>query len=583
MEDVERLREVLASTKQLAASQAQRLREQDLVLRGIRALSADDEPAILIGRMFDLLGEALAFDQGFVLGPGEAGFICIASTETDALGSIWPPGEFFTRVAAGRGALTFDNARVPEWAACPNCAPGGGSGIYLPIVAPKGQGLLILCAREQGVYSSRDLTLVSGLGLLVSQTLAAGQTRRLAEAAQRLEIEREAAVRANEVKSNFFANMSHEIRTPLNGVLTVAELLARTRLDDNQREMTDLIVESSQMLARLLNDVLDFSKIESGHLDLERAPFALPDAVNGVCELFAAKAGEKGLGFELHIGPRAEGWFEGDRHRVRQVLANLLSNAVKFTDSGGVEVRVDVLDDGPEPTVVVRVRDSGCGFSQATADRLFDRFEQADGSITRKFGGSGLGLAISRSLARLMAGDIVCSSAPGQGAVFEFRFRARRSTRVFDEPADLCPESTPQPTGARILVAEDNPNNRRIVAMVLELAAADVVFAENGAEAVDRFQQERFDVILMDLQMPVLDGLSATRQIRALEADRGLTPTPIVALSANAMAHHIEEALDAGADAHVAKPISPSALLTLLAEIDAHGRDGLIGEQIAAA
>lgn len=563
-QEIEQLREALGSARRVLAAESQRLREHALVLNGIRALSVDDEPDVLLARTFELLSSALPFDEAYVLEPSDALFTCVASTCRDARGATWPMGAFFRRVAAGGAAVVPDNSRVPEWMSGRSVTPGSGSAIYAPIAATQGRGLLILCARGHGVYSSSDLALVLKLGLLVSQTLAAGQRRRLAEAIQRSEIERNAAVEANETKSKFLANMSHEIRTPLNGVVTVADLLSRTDLQPRQREMVSLILESGRSLERLLSDILDISKIEAGKLTLEVQPFNLTDSLTSIFDLFAAEADAKGLRFEARHIERARAWFEGDSGRVRQVVTNLLSNAVKFTETGGISVRVEVETRGDRSGVKILVLDTGRGLSPEAAGRLFGRFEQADSSITRQFGGTGLGLAISRSLARQMGGDLTCRSSLGEGSEFEFRFEAATVEVVSETAEDGV---IAEPWVGRILVAEDNANNRKIVGMILELIGAEVTYAEDGQQACDAFACERFDLILMDLQMPVLDGLSATRKIRDLERCRGDASIPIIVLSANAMTHQVAESLQAGADAHMPKPIDAAALLAKIYEL----------------
>ncbi len=557
--DKEQLREALASAKQIEASLRERLREQDLVLSGLEALQGEEDPAELQARVFDLLSRSVAFNLALVIEPEGEDFVCTAATDSAAVGARWPGGGFFSRVAHGRAAVVPDNRRVPEWGQCEGLSPLPGAGIYAPILAASGPGLLVLCCHQPGAYSARDGALVSRLSLLVSQTLAAAQRRRLSEAARSADVARQAAVAASEAKSRFLANMSHEIRTPLNGVTAVADMLAMTELAPRQQEMAQLIAQSGRMLERLLNDVLDFAKIEAGQLDVERKPFDLEPALHAMIDLFAAKADAKGLAFHAHIAPGAAGLFEGDSLRVRQVLGNLLSNAVKFTEAGEVVLEV-CAEDGPEDSLItLRVTDTGCGFTAERGARLFDRFEQGDDSITRQFGGTGLGLAISRSLAEMMGGAITWRSTPGQGSTFEATFRARR---VRDSgPATTDADAPAHPQDLRVLVAEDNPNNRRIVAMVLDLVQAQATYAENGQEALDAFAPGRFDIILMDLQMPVLDGLSATRRIRELERAAIAPPVPIIALSANAMTHHVTEALAAGATAHVAKPILPARLI----------------------
>ncbi|MFN3573232.1 MAG: ATP-binding protein [Phenylobacterium sp.] len=557
--DKEQLREALASAKQIEAALAERIREQDLILNGLEALQGEEEPAALLQRAFDTLGRSIAFNLALILEPEGESFVCTAATDPAAVGARWPAGGFFSRVANGRAAVVPDNRRPPEWSQCEGLAPLPGGGIYAPVSASAGQGLLVLQSHKPGAYSARDGALVSRLSLLISQTLAQAQRRRLAEAARLAETERRAAVEASEAKSRFLANMSHEIRTPLNGVTAVADMLALTKLDPRQAEMTRLIADSGRMLERLLNDVLDFAKIEAGHLAIASEPFDLAPDLAPVIDLFAASAGEKGLVFHRTITEAASGRFVGDSLRVRQILANLLSNAVKFTEAGSVSLHIDARPCGAEEVEIeMTVADTGCGFSAEQSQRLFSRFEQVDDSITRRFGGTGLGLTISRSLARLMGGDITWSSVPGEGSTFRGAFRTRRAAGDGLEPQAPNLEAL---RPLRVLVAEDNPNNRRIVAMILEMVEAQVTYAENGQEALDAFAPDRFDVVLMDLQMPVVDGLTATAAIRRTEAADGARRTPVIALSANAMTHHVAEALAAGADAHVAKPISPQRLI----------------------
>ena len=402
-------------------------------------------------------------------------------------------------------------------------------------------------------------SLVELISVSEQPELSASHRLRLAEAAHQADIGRLAAVQANEAKSRFLANMSHEIRTPLNGVTTVAELLARTSLDPRQSEMTAMIVDSGRMLERLLNDVLDIARIEAGHLQVDHQAFDLDAALGSVLALFSEKAQAKGLSFRVQIDPSAKGSFAGDELRVRQVVANLVNNAVKFTEVGEIEVEVTA---GRRPDLIeITVRDTGCGFTDDAAKRLFSRFEQADNTITKQFGGTGLGLSISRALAQLMGGDISCTSKVGAGSIFTFEFLAPRATH---SPAAMLAETHATPVRPNILVVEDNLNNQRIIGMILEMIDAEVTFAENGEMGVQRFETAQFDAILMDMQMPVMDGLTATRKIRAWEAATGRTAVPIIMVSANTMTHHLNDALASGATAHLAKPIQPMRLLELL-------------------
>ena len=399
----------------------------------------------------------------------------------------------------------------------------------------------------------------SVIGVMQNITARKASERAIAQA-------RDAAETANRAKSEFLANMSHEIRTPLNGVMGVAGALSRTKLRRDQRDMVRLIETSAQTLESLLSDVLDLARIEAGRLTLKIEAFDLDDAVTPVTGLFAPTAVGKGLAFDVEIAPQARGAYAGDVARVRQILSNMISNAVKFTTQGSVRVNV-----GAEPAdegvrLIFSVQDSGIGFDAATRDRLFERFEQADGSITRRFGGTGLGLAISRSLARAMDGDLYADATPGGGARFSFSVVLPRAAAAAPQPRSPAPasagpkQSADRPT-PRILLAEDHPINRRVVELILGGLDVDLTCVENGQEAVDAYRRQRFDLILMDMQMPVMDGLTAIREIRALERKARGPATPIYALTANAMPEHTEASRTAGADAHLTKPISAQALI----------------------
>jgi PAS domain S-box-containing protein len=372
-----------------------------------------------------------------------------------------------------------------------------------------------------------------------------------------------AAEAANRAKSDFLANMSHEIRTPLNGVIGVAGALRRMNLTCEQAELVDLIEKSGTTLERLVSDVLDVSKIEAGRLELELHVFDLAAELEGVVEIFRRRAEQKGLAFQVSAPP-APGWFRGDSVRLKQVLANLLSNAVKFTDRGEVAVHIAVVAaEGPgRPDLLeIVVVDSGVGFDPAFAAELFGRFRQADASITRRFGGSGLGLSICRGLVELMGGEISARSEPGRGARFRVVVPLHREAGPTASPASGEDDIAPL-EGLRVLLAEDHPVNRRVVELVLGPLGVALTMVEDGQEAVDAFRASRFDLVLMDMQMPRMDGLAATRAIRAFEAAApGLPRTPVIMLSANAMAQHQAEALASGADRHLAKPIRADALV----------------------
>jgi signal transduction histidine kinase/ActR/RegA family two-component response regulator len=387
--------------------------------------------------------------------------------------------------------------------------------------------------------------------------------------ARGLKAARQHAEAASRSKSEFLANMSHEIRTPLNGVVAVADMLALSRLPEREQKMAEIIRSSGQSLERLLSDVLDLARVEAGQLTIEAAPFNAADLVRAVAELCRLRADEKGLALTTEIDPALERWFEGDAVRVRQILTNFASNAVKFTEKGSVTIRGELPAPGRLRFSVV---DTGVGFTSEVKARLFARFQQADGSITRRFGGSGLGLAISRQLASLMNGTVDCESAPDAGSRFWFEAPfaeadAPQAALAADE------EVVAQDRPIRVLVADDHATNQLVVRMMLEQFGIEAVVVDDGAQALDAIKRERFDAVLMDMQMPVMDGLEATRRIRGLERVTGVR-TPILMLSANALAEHREAGRAAGADGHVAKPVTVAGLMGALnALLDPAGED----------
>jgi signal transduction histidine kinase/ActR/RegA family two-component response regulator len=367
--------------------------------------------------------------------------------------------------------------------------------------------------------------------------------------------------RANAEKSRFLANMSHELRTPLNGVIAISETLAAQQRTVRSRELAELIVSSGRLLEQVLTDILDFSKIEAGEIQLGHESFPMTPIVRRIAELHRAAAEAKGLDMRWSVSAEAEGGFMGDQVRLTQVLSNLLSNAVKFTEAGSVSLRVTEIDS----QICFEVTDSGIGFDDAVKARLFRRFEQADASIRRRFGGTGLGLAISRSLVELMGGTIDVDSTPGAGSVFTVRLPLERAQAA---PADQAnaDEAVFDISGCRVLLAEDHPTNQKVVQLILQSVNVDPVIVENGALAIERLKAERFDVVLMDMQMPELDGLSATIMLRDHERAHGLPRTPVIMLTANALDEHVRASHEAGADQHLSKPIRATSLIQAIVD-----------------
>lgn len=381
-----------------------------------------------------------------------------------------------------------------------------------------------------------------------------------------LDVSRHEAEAANLAKGRFLANMSHELRTPLNGIIAMSEMLHQQQTDAKGREMTRTVVASGRILERVLNDILDVSKIEAIEVEFERVPFDMDTLLLDVAALHRATAEAKGLRMELNITPGAAGTYVGDHVRVSQVISNLLSNAVKFTDKGRVAITARRCSAG----LHLVVSDTGPGFDRATSDRLFKRFEQGDSSINRRHGGTGLGLWISRALVRAMGGTIRVRSIVGKGTLFSVQLPLERSQP--QAPFSLAAEPEGQDhhedgwPPLRVLVAEDHEVNQRVMMMILDTIGAKVTLAENGALAVEAFKDSDFDVILMDIQMPIMDGLVAMAKIRELEIASGASRTPIIAVTANAMAADREASMKAGADDHLSKPVRPAALIEALSK-----------------
>jgi signal transduction histidine kinase/CheY-like chemotaxis protein len=451
---------------------------------------------------------------------------------------------------------------------CTDCGANQPHGHYaMPLMERPGQcaGVVLLFTPENPIRHAQRVEALT----LITELFTTAVVRE--RAAQSLINSSRKAEEASRAKSDFLATMSHEIRTPMNGVLGFTQLLLESGLTAEQREHAQLIYNSGEALLTVINDILDFSKIEAGKLEIEARPTALVSATRETLGLLRNTAERKGVKLELFCDLAVPAGVMLDAMRYRQVLLNLVGNALKFTPRGRVDVSLAVVSGQLE----VKVVDEGIGIPAAVLPHLFGKFVQAESSTSRRFGGTGLGLAISKRLVELMGGAIGVTSVEGQGSTFWFRLPIVEAI----VERERVPKALPRHRASRkrVLLAEDNLTNQMLARRVLEKMDHDVVVANNGLEAVARMREQHFDVVLMDCQMPELDGFDATREIRTWEASLSRDRTPIIALTANAFADDVERCLASGMDSVMTKPFKLVDLEAALDRIEAPRRLAVVG------
>ncbi len=550
-----------------------------------RVLAAAADVATALPQVLRAVGQGLGWQVGFAwtLDPAADVLRCTAE---------WSAGDAdHSAMLADSRARTFSpglglpgrvwQSLAPAWIGDldtdlnfprrPSAARSGlRSGVGFPLtVDGRVVGTIEFFHRDARPPDADLVAMMNAVGEQVSQFVrrrraeadAAAAVARAEAASERAVAASQRAVAASRAKSEFLANMSHEIRTPLNGVVGMLQLLAGTPLDDAQRHRVEVAQSSAAALLTLINDILDFSKIEAGKLELDPVPFNLADVAESAAAIVAPRAEAKGLTLACHVDPAIARRRIGPADRVRQVLVNLLGNAVKFTGAGSVTLTVSTDADG---RLRFAVSDTGIGIPPDRLDRLFKTFSQVDASTTRQYGGTGLGLAISKQLAELMGGHVGVASEPGRGSTFWFTAQLPVDTAVpVAAPASVAAAVT---AGRRVLVAEDNDVNQMVVGEMLRRLGYAAELVDNGHAAVVASAGGGFDLVLMDCQMPVMDGFEAAAAIRAREADRpGSRRLPVIALTANAIKGDRERCLAAGMDDYLTKPIDGRELAAKLA------------------
>lgn len=574
MQDLESLREQVFELQRRNDAAQSSLHDYSAIVASMLAILAAPTVEEVESVMHHGLLAASGARAVAVLEPRDEALICVRASQTELIGARVSAGALLSRVLEGRAVAIPDIRRPPDFAeavALPGWEPFRAA-IAVPYLGPVSNGVLILLKSDVGSFRAFDADRFQRHSVIASQGMAAIYRHELAFARAAAIAAREEARASETVKTMFFTNLSHEIRTPLNGILGMAQALATDSLSAEQQEKIAIILESGHMLRALLNDVLDLSKIEAGKLDISAIPGNLHHVLSRVSQLFLAQAEEKNLQLRLHPQADLPELLAFDPVRVGQCISNLLSNAIKFTESGRIDVTTSSMRQiSGAHLVTIEVSDTGVGVSAQAQARLFSAFNQADETIARRFGGTGLGLAISRQLARLMGGDLAVQSEEGHGSTFRLTFNALQVTNPI-KSAEPNQAAINRPSaegrmlrGIRVLVTDDNAINRRVLTLLLAPLGCQVTEAANGKEALDKLETMPFDIVLLDVRMPIMDGEEAIKRIRS--SKHPWSTLPVIALTADSMHGDRERCIALGMSEYVPKPVDKGELIAKMCNL----------------